>query len=60
MLRCPDLKISSAGGLPRCSMHHWASRPGSTVGADTRAVWQALVEVLSQMSDRTSVDRIAA
>src|SRR6266516_912141 len=24
--RYPDLKISSAGGLPRCSMHHWARR----------------------------------
>lgn len=22
--RCPGLNISSAGGLPRCSMHHWA------------------------------------
>jgi hypothetical protein len=31
--RYPDLKISSAGGLPRCSMHHRARRAGSTACA---------------------------
>src|SRR5262245_36221483 len=32
--RYPERKISPAGGLPRCSMHHWARRDGST--ASTR------------------------